>query len=192
LNFAGLIAADLVRIGDTDTTLTISAGDLKQVKFRQSTHRLELTEKGRLLIDAWLAGDEEKYRQQLSAPPSGAGAAQPPRPPAPDLPCSSPPPPRASFPLPLPFQGFVSQWSRDNEKAVHAGENQFFLNDLLGQDKRPMVSVVDVESPMRICGPLYLHRLREHEPTEFLYLKLLIDFEAIGEKLRIMPVQRVT
>ena len=54
LQFAGLIAAGLVRMNDfAYSTMT---GNVS------SAHLVGLTEKGRLLIEAWLSGDAEKYR----------------------------------------------------------------------------------------------------------------------------------
>lgn len=58
LQFAGLIAAGLV-----STHVAVSG-------FIQSTatsyHYVYLSPKGRLLVEAWLAGDEEKYREAMN------------------------------------------------------------------------------------------------------------------------------
>jgi hypothetical protein len=57
LQFAGLIAAGLVR-----TNAGIGGGSVQQPT---SAHQVILTEKGKALVAAWLAGDEAKYRESL-------------------------------------------------------------------------------------------------------------------------------
>lgn len=57
LQFAGLIAAGLVRTGGG-----IGGGRLEQPI---SAQQVLLTEKGKALVEAWLAGDEAKYRESL-------------------------------------------------------------------------------------------------------------------------------
>ena len=63
LRFAGLIAADLVEIKETNVNRRVPTGHGMVAKFTTSTHSLKLSETGALLIEAWLAGDEEKYRK---------------------------------------------------------------------------------------------------------------------------------
>ena len=68
LRFAGLIGAGLVAIVETDRTFK-AAGD--HHKFTQTSHNLALTEKGSILVEAWLAGNEPKYRELISASAPG-------------------------------------------------------------------------------------------------------------------------
>lgn len=64
LQFAGLIGSGLVCILTTDTTYMAPN---EPRKFTQSSHKLGLTQMGTLLIDAWLAGDEKRYRDLISS-----------------------------------------------------------------------------------------------------------------------------
>jgi hypothetical protein len=57
LQFSGLIAASLVEI--TDETVATPW------QITQSSHKVSLSATGRLLVDAWLNGDETKYRKAL-------------------------------------------------------------------------------------------------------------------------------
>ncbi len=57
LQFAGLIAAGLVEQG-----ASIGGGLWGGGTPATSVHQLILTERGKLLVEAWLAGDEDKYR----------------------------------------------------------------------------------------------------------------------------------
>ena len=63
LHFAGLMGAGLVEIRSTETTF-MAPNEPK--KFTQTTHNLQLTKKGKLLLDAWLSGDENRYRELIS------------------------------------------------------------------------------------------------------------------------------
>ena len=63
IKFAGLIGAELVEIANTDTTYMAPN---EPRKFTQTTHNLKLTNRGTLLIEAWLAGNETKYRELIS------------------------------------------------------------------------------------------------------------------------------
>jgi hypothetical protein len=63
LTYAGLIGADLVAITETDVTF-MAPGELR--KFIQTSHKLALTQKGTLLVEAWLAGNEEQFRKLIS------------------------------------------------------------------------------------------------------------------------------
>ena len=68
LKFAGLIGAGLVIIAETDITF-MAPGERR--KFTQTSHKLSLTQRGILLVEAWLAGNEEKYRELISARSTG-------------------------------------------------------------------------------------------------------------------------
>ncbi len=61
LQFAGLIAAGLVEYG-----AQVGGGLGMTGTVSTSVHQLKLTDRGKLLVEAWLAGDEEKYRGLLS------------------------------------------------------------------------------------------------------------------------------
>jgi hypothetical protein len=63
--FAGLIARGLV-VADAYDLAYMAPNEAR--RFRQSTHRLALTSEGRVLIEAWLEGDEDKYRELVSQP----------------------------------------------------------------------------------------------------------------------------
>ena len=63
LAFAGLIAADLVVIAQTDMTTMAPA---ERRKFTQTSHKLALTGRGTRLVDAWLSGNEDEYRKVIS------------------------------------------------------------------------------------------------------------------------------
>lgn len=66
LRFAGLIAAGLACFGSmTHIMLAKVPGPGPN-----SSIHVHLTEKGRALVDAWLAGDERSYRKALEAPPA--------------------------------------------------------------------------------------------------------------------------
>jgi hypothetical protein len=60
LRFAGLYAAGLVQFGPQAVSNIISMGSGPS-----SSHQVVLSEKGRMLVEAWMAGDEKKYRAAL-------------------------------------------------------------------------------------------------------------------------------
>ena len=66
LRFAGLIAADLVEIAESQFSVGVSYGDSAPTSPPATALRLRLSEKGRLLVDSWLAGDETAYVHGLS------------------------------------------------------------------------------------------------------------------------------
>jgi hypothetical protein len=65
LRFAGLIAAGLVRIIEAQFAVGVRWGD-SPTSPPTTAIRLGLSEKRRLLVDSWLAGDEEAYVRGLS------------------------------------------------------------------------------------------------------------------------------
>jgi hypothetical protein len=64
LNFAGLIGAGLVVIAETEMTY-MAPNEAR--KFTQTSHKLALTSRGTLLVEAWLSGNESDYRELISA-----------------------------------------------------------------------------------------------------------------------------
>ena len=70
LSYAGLIGAGLVVIAQTEVTSLAPSG---RGKFTQTSHKLALTERGSLLIEAWLAGNEQRYRELVSGDSSQTG-----------------------------------------------------------------------------------------------------------------------
>jgi hypothetical protein len=76
LVFAGLIGSGLVRIAETDVERRMLAMAPDVLQFRTTSHRLELTEKGQLLVIAWVEGDEKKYRELLERPAGVANTQQ--------------------------------------------------------------------------------------------------------------------
>ena len=60
LRFAGLFAAGLVKFGSQLCEETFT-------NFIETRHEVELSDKGRALVEAWRAGDETKYQATLTA-----------------------------------------------------------------------------------------------------------------------------
>jgi hypothetical protein len=80
LRFARLIAADLVALTvnqvnhedvfEQDVDLR---GPMRLVgRFTTTSHQVGLTEKGRMLLDAWRSGDAARYQTMISTPPWNA------------------------------------------------------------------------------------------------------------------------
>jgi hypothetical protein len=68
LKFAGFFAAGLVQFGEQSATDTFSGtgADSDSVNLYASCHEVYLSQKGNLLVEAWKAGDEAKYKYALS------------------------------------------------------------------------------------------------------------------------------
>ncbi|HEY8097098.1 MAG TPA: HNH endonuclease signature motif containing protein [Methylobacter sp.] len=67
LRFAGLIAADLVKIAESQFSVGVRYGkDSPPTSPPTTALRLCLSEKGHLLVESWLAGDETAYIRGLS------------------------------------------------------------------------------------------------------------------------------
>ena len=62
LRFAGLFASGLVEFGDQICEETFS-------QFIETRHEVVLSEKGKLLVDAWLKGDDKAYSSIIGAGP---------------------------------------------------------------------------------------------------------------------------
>jgi len=82
LRFAGLIAAGLVEIAESQFSVGVRYGNNSAPTSPPTTAlRLRLSAKGRVLVESWLAGDEEAYVRALSqsnhgvqpTPASGGG-----------------------------------------------------------------------------------------------------------------------
>lgn len=76
LKFAGLIAADLVGFGSQ-----VSSSIMKNPAWvPTSSHQVHLTEKGKLLVEAWIKGDEDRYKEALLestvTPPTETGTPE--------------------------------------------------------------------------------------------------------------------
>lgn len=65
LHFSGLVAAGLVEIAEYQFSVGGRYGASPPVSPPTSAVRVKLSDKGKLLVDAWLRGDEEMYRQAL-------------------------------------------------------------------------------------------------------------------------------
>jgi hypothetical protein len=71
LRFAGLFAAGLVQFGRQSAADTFA-------NMYASCHEVVLSQKGTLLVEAWKAGDETKYKKAIAMPspdPSSRGGA---------------------------------------------------------------------------------------------------------------------
>jgi hypothetical protein len=67
LRFAGLIAAGLVEIKESQFSVGIRYGEASAPSSPPTTAlRLRLSDKGRVLVESWLAGDEKAYVRALS------------------------------------------------------------------------------------------------------------------------------
>lgn len=62
LAYAGLIGANLVEITQTD--ISYRSADMRT--FVQTSHKLALTQKGILLVESWLTGNEEQFLKLVS------------------------------------------------------------------------------------------------------------------------------
>jgi len=73
VDFAGLIAADLVEVGFGG-----AGGPNPPIHARPSVYQLKLSDRGKVLVEAWLEGDEDGYRKPLEQgiPPEIAGNAE--------------------------------------------------------------------------------------------------------------------
>lgn len=67
LKFAGLIAAGFAHIVSTQLAVGVRYGNSLPTSPPTSTHQIQLSEKGRALVDAWLKGDEDSYRKALQS-----------------------------------------------------------------------------------------------------------------------------
>lgn len=72
LQFSGLIGDGLARVAHTQQMLTADSG-LGAKMFTKTTHAVELTERGLQLVEAWMAGDDARYRSLISNPPADEG-----------------------------------------------------------------------------------------------------------------------
>ncbi len=63
LRFAGLIAGGFAEVVDSHFGVGVRYGSGPPTSPPASTHRVRLTDKGRTLVEAWLQGDEDRYRR---------------------------------------------------------------------------------------------------------------------------------
>jgi hypothetical protein len=82
LKFARLIAADLVVVtanqANTEDVFDHESSQKLGV-YTDTRHQVGLSEKGRLLLEAWTVGDAERYRVIMSNPPFVAAEDKPAR-----------------------------------------------------------------------------------------------------------------
>jgi hypothetical protein len=69
LKFSGLIASGFAYVTETRYAEGVKFGSGLPTNPMTSSHRVALTFKGEALVDAWLAGDEVRYREALATPP---------------------------------------------------------------------------------------------------------------------------
>ena len=66
LRFAGLVAAGLVEIAESQFAVGVRYGSSSAPTTPPTTAlRVRLSEKGRMLVDSWLRGDEAQYKSSL-------------------------------------------------------------------------------------------------------------------------------
>jgi hypothetical protein len=76
LRFAGLIAAGLVDIVASQFSVGVRYGDSAPTSPPTTSVRISLTDKGKLLVDSWLRGDEAGYRSALERVVPGGRTAR--------------------------------------------------------------------------------------------------------------------
>lgn len=62
LKFAGLIAAGLVEVAESQFSVGVRYGNGAPTSPPTTAVRVQLSDKGKLLVDSWLKGDEARYR----------------------------------------------------------------------------------------------------------------------------------
>jgi hypothetical protein len=62
LKFAGLVAAGLVEVAESQFSVGVRYGNGPPSSPPTTAVRVELSGKGKLLVDSWLKGDEAQYR----------------------------------------------------------------------------------------------------------------------------------
>lgn len=66
LRFAGLIAAGLVEVSDTQHAASVRYGTGPLTSTASTAVRVKLSEKGQLIVDSWRTGDEDAFRKAVS------------------------------------------------------------------------------------------------------------------------------
>jgi hypothetical protein len=67
LRFAGLVAARLVEIAESQFSVGVRYGNSTPTTPPTTAVRVRLSEKGRLVVDSWLKGDESQYKAALAS-----------------------------------------------------------------------------------------------------------------------------
>jgi HNH endonuclease len=67
LRFAGLVAAGLVDIAESQYSVGVRYGNSAPTAPPTTAVRVRLSGKGRLLVDSWLKGDESQYKAALNS-----------------------------------------------------------------------------------------------------------------------------
>jgi hypothetical protein len=65
LKFAGLVAAGLVEIAEAQFSVGVRYGNRAPTSPPMTAVRVKLSDKGKLLVDCWLKGDETQYKAAL-------------------------------------------------------------------------------------------------------------------------------
>ncbi|MCE7904152.1 MAG: hypothetical protein DYH20_16390 [Gammaproteobacteria bacterium PRO9] len=66
LKFAGLVAAGLVEVAESQFSAGVRLGNSAPTSPPTTAVRVKLSDKGKLLVDSWLKGDESQYRAALA------------------------------------------------------------------------------------------------------------------------------
>jgi hypothetical protein len=67
LKFAGQVAAGLVEVAESQFSVGVRYGNSAPTSPPTTAVRVGLSDKGRLLVDSWLKGDEAQYRARLAS-----------------------------------------------------------------------------------------------------------------------------
>ncbi len=66
LKLAGLVAAGLVEVAESQFSAGVRLGNSAPTSPPTTAVRVKLSDKGKLLVDSWLKGDESQYRAALA------------------------------------------------------------------------------------------------------------------------------
>jgi hypothetical protein len=67
LKFAGLVAASLVEVAESQFSVGVRYGNGAPTSPPTTAVRVKLSDKGRLLVDSWMNGDEAQYKAGLAS-----------------------------------------------------------------------------------------------------------------------------
>jgi len=66
LRFAGLIAAGLAEVAESQFSVGVRYGNSAPISAPTTAVRIQLSEKGKLLVDSWEKGDEAQYQAAIA------------------------------------------------------------------------------------------------------------------------------